>query len=96
MQRVGGARRKTRHKLAKERKKKGKISIRAFLQRFNPGEKVELRAEAAYQKAMYHPRFHGRVGKIGEKKLGRCYEVIIKDGSIVKRLFVHPVHMRKL
>ncbi|MBW3014542.1 50S ribosomal protein L21e [Candidatus Woesearchaeota archaeon] len=94
--RVGGSRRKTRYKLAKDKAKKGKISIRDFLQSFKPGDKVELRAETGHQKGMYHPRFHGKVGKVTDSKKGRCYEVVIKEGSMAKRLIVHPVHLKKV
>lgn len=94
--RIGGFRRKTRYKLQKDIRKKGKMSIRRFLQGFKPGEKVELRVESAYHGGMYHPRFHGMVGRIGEKKQGRCYEVLIKDGNVKKSLIVHPVHLKKI
>ena len=42
MKRTGGLRRKTRHKLKKNVRTKGKISLRRFFQRFNEGDKVYL------------------------------------------------------
>lgn len=95
VQRVGGFRRKTRFKLKKPLKKKGKISIKRFLQVFKEGERVILKAEPGYQKAMFFPRFYGKVGIVGEKK-GRCYEVKIKDGGVEKSLIVHPVHLERV
>ena len=62
--RVGGFRRKTRDKLKKNIKDRGKISITRFLQKFKINEKVNLVAEPSYQNGMYHPRFHGKTGKI--------------------------------
>ena len=92
--RVGGFRRKTRGKLSKNVSQKGKISLRKFLQTFNVGDKVDLKAEPAYQKGMYHPRFHGKKGVVS-KQVGTCYEVKIKDFTKEKTVVVHPVHMVK-
>lgn len=89
---MGGSRRKTRNKLRKRPRTKGKISIANYLQTFKAGEKVCLNAEPAVQKGMYHPRFHGKIGEIKGKR-GKCYEVVIKDGSKEKILVVHPVHL---
>ena len=46
------------------------------------------------QKGMYHSRFYGKMGVVKGKK-GRCYEVMITDGSKQKTLIVHPVHLKK-
>ena len=92
--RIGGFRRKTRSKLKKNKRNKGKVSLRRFLQSFNEGEQVQLVAEPAYQKGMYFPRFHGKIGTVVSQK-GRCYTVKIKDGNAEKTLIVHPVHLRK-
>tara|TARA_Y100000310_G_scaffold302635_1_gene340161 strand:+ start:18048 stop:18338 length:291 start_codon:yes stop_codon:yes gene_type:complete len=93
--RVGGFRRKTRSKLKKSKDEKGKISIRNYLQSFNIGDKVYLKAEPAVQKGMYYPRFHGNVGTI-IKKQGKCYKMEIKDGQKLKTLIVHPIHLKKV
>jgi len=92
--RIGGFRRKTRDKLAKPQKQKGKMSLTKFFQKFNEGDKVYLKADPAYQKGMYFPRFHGKVGVLKGKK-GRCYEVQIKDFGKDKTLIVHPVHLQR-
>ncbi len=94
MKHHGSFRRKTRHKLKKNYKQKGKISIRQFFQEFKEGDRVVLKAEPAYQKGMYYPRFHGKSGLILNKK-GHCYEVLIKDGNKEKLLIVHPVHLMR-
>lgn len=95
VQRTGGLRRKTRHKLQKKVRQKGKISITKYFQDFNKGDKVLLAVEPAVQSGMYHPRFHSKVGTIDSKK-GRCYSLSIKDGGKEKTLVVHPVHLRKV
>lgn len=92
MQHHGGFRRKTRGILSKNYKLKGKISLRRFFQELKEGDKVVMKAEPAYQKGMYYPRFHGKSGMVIGKK-GECYEVLIKDGNKEKMLIVHPVHL---
>lgn len=92
--RVGGFRRNTRYKMRKAVSKRGKISLRNFLQSFKVGDKVQLVAEPAYQKGMYHPRFYGKSGVVS-KVVGTCYEVKIKDFSKEKTVVVHPVHLSK-
>ncbi len=93
--RIGGVRRKTRHKLSKPASQKGKISITQYFQKFNEGDKVQLKAEPAVQKGMYFPRFHGKSGVIVGKQ-GDCYQISIKDIKKQKTLVVHPVHLKAL
>ena len=80
MKKTGGLRRKTRSLFKKHRREKGKLSLRNYLQAFNKGDRVKLSVEPAVQKGMYHPMFYGRNGIIKAKK-GKCYEVLITDGS---------------
>lgn len=94
-QRSGGFRRKTRSKLRKSKSDRGKISIARFVQRFNVGDRVCLKAEPAVQKGMYFPRYHGKSGIVSGKQ-GNCYYVKIKDGNREKTLLTHPVHLKKL
>ena len=93
--RLGGARRKTRQKFSKDYKTRGKISLRRYLQQLSPGDKVALTAEPAVNEGMYFRRFHGKIGTVA-KKLGSCYEVVIKDFDKTKHVIVHPVHLKKL
>ncbi|MBR9676134.1 50S ribosomal protein L21e [Candidatus Woesearchaeota archaeon] len=95
VQRKGGFKRKTRFKLQKSFRSKGKISISKYFQEFNAGDKCALKAESSLQKGMYHPRFHGKVGVVRDKR-GECYRVLIKDGGVEKTLIVHPIHLKKL
>ena len=95
VQRKGGFRRKTRYKLAKRAREKGKVPITAFLRRFETGDSVRLVANSWHQAGMYHPRFHGVVGKV-QGMQGTCYKVEIRDGNKRKVLVVHPVHLRNI
>jgi len=95
MKRIGGFRRKTKHKMSKNIRTKGKVSLVKYFQKFNQGDKVCLIAEPSIQSGMYFPRFYGKAGVIGEKR-GSCYVVLIKDGNSDKKLMVHPVHLKRL
>ena len=92
--RKGGVRRKTRYKLRKEKRQRGKISITRYFQSFKEGDRVLLDVEPAVQKGMYHPRFMGKSGIIRNKR-GKCYEVTINDLGKEKKLIVHPVHLKR-
>ena len=94
VQRTGGSRRKTRSKLKKNIREKGKISICKYFQKFQEQDRVRLNAEPGIQKGMYFPRFHNKTGIITGKQ-GDCYELQIKDGGRIKTLIVHPVHLKK-
>ena len=92
--RIGGARRKTRQKMTKSPQKRGKFSLRKYLQEFKMGDKVILKLESAVQKGMYFPRFHGKEGTVTEKQ-GRCYKIAIKDLKKEKIVIVHPIHLKR-
>lgn len=92
MKRIGGNRRKTRYKMKKSVSEKGKLHIKRFMQSFEEGEKVLLKAYSSYQKGLFCLRFHGKIGEVSGKQ-GDCYKVSIKDGNKKKVCVVHPVHM---
>ena len=94
MKRVGGFRRRTRHKYQKARREKGKISLQKYFQEFKVGDKVMLATEPAVQKGMYFRRFHSKVGTV-QGKQGRCYKVEISDLGNKKIVVVHPVHLKQ-
>ena len=95
MKKIGGLRRKTRSLFTKHARDKGKLSLKNYMQSFKQGENVELSLESSIHKGMYHPRFYGKRGEITNKK-GKCYEVLITDGSKQKTLIVHPVHLKRV
>lgn len=95
MKRVGGFRRKTRYKLRQSISNKGKLPVTRFLQEFEMGEKVLLKAEPSYQGGMFFLRFHGKIGEIVGKQ-GDCYLVAIKDGKKAKKCLSHPVHLQRV
>ena len=92
MKRVGGARRKSRYKMKKSISEKGKLHIKKFLQSFEEGDKVLLKAYPSHQGGLFCLRFHGKIGEVSGKQ-GECYKVNIKDGNKPKVALVHPVHL---
>ncbi|MFT7615295.1 MAG: large subunit ribosomal protein L21e [Candidatus Woesearchaeota archaeon] len=92
--RTGGARRKTRHKFQVSIREKGKISIRRYLQSFETGERVLLKAQPSIHKALYFRRFHSLSGIITGKQ-GSCYKVAINDQNKKKIVLTHPAHLVK-
>jgi ribosomal protein L21E len=92
--RIGGLRRKTRHKLSKPVRKRGKLSLSKYFQTFKLGDRVTLSAEPSVQKGMFGRRFAGKTGVI-EGKSGKCYKVKIKDIGKEKVILTHPVHLKK-
>ena len=95
MMRVGTSRRKTRGKMKKHFRKRGKVSLSEYFKPLNPGDKVILGVEPAVHSGLYHGRFMGRGGTV-IRKTGRCVEVRIQDGGKEKTLLIHPVHLRKI
>jgi len=93
--RIGQGRKKTRQKLRKNIRRRGKISIRDYLQNFKDGDKVQLIAEPAVQKGFYHARFYGKYGEIVGQQ-GTNYYVKIMDINKAKKLLVHPVHLKRI
>lgn len=94
MKRVGGFRRKSRYKMRKSLSERGKLNIKKFLQNFETGDKVLLKANPSYHKGLFCLRFYGKIGEV-LKKQGECYVVGIKDGNKHKNCIVHPTHLQR-
>jgi len=92
--RTGGFRAKTRKKLRKKPRSKGKVSMTRLLQSFKIGDRVVINQEAAVHKAMPHPKFKSRTGVV-VKKQGKAYMVRFTDGGKVKHALAAPVHLIK-
>ncbi|MFW6286160.1 MAG: 50S ribosomal protein L21e [Nanoarchaeota archaeon] len=92
MKRAGGNRRKSRDKMSKPLSEKGKLHIQRYIQFFEVGDKVLLKAYPSYHKGLFCLRFHGKIGEVVGTQ-GECYKVNIKDGDKLKRCVIHPVHL---
>ena len=94
VKRIGGSRRKTRYKLKRDPRKKGRINFKRYLEEYKKGDKVLLAPDSIVQKGMFDPKWVGRSGVISRKR-GKCYEVIIYEKGNMKQLIIHPVHLKR-
>ena len=92
---IGTSRTKTKKIFSVPKKLKGKLSISKFLQKFDKGDLVVLRASPGIQKGLYHKRFHGRTGRVAGVR-NKAYEVIVKDFGKAKTIIVPSVHLVKV
>jgi len=58
----------TRSLLRKPTREKGKPHISKLLQEYALGSEVIIKMDSSVQKSMPHKRFHGKIGKIKEKR----------------------------
>ncbi len=94
VKRIGTSRTKSRHKLSKNIRQKGKLSLTKYFQKFEEGDSVIFKAEPAVQTGLYNLRFHGKVGIVHGMR-GKCYKVTVKDFKKEKTMIVHPVHLKR-
>ncbi len=93
MRRSRGFRSKTRYKLKKSVREGRTNPITKRIQTFDENDLVQIIIDPSSQKGQPHPRFHGKTGKVAEKR-GRAYIVEINDGNKAKRLIVRPEHLK--
>jgi len=93
--RIGTKQRKTRYKFKRHYRQRGKIPLSQYFQEFQAGDMVNLKINSNVTFGWFFPRFYGLTGKITGEKRGTCYAVIIKDGNLEKKQFVHPIHLTK-
>lgn len=92
-QKSKGMRRKTRQKLSKKGRNRGRIAKQ--LQTFEEGDRVVLDIDPAVHSGMPHPRFHARVGTVEEQR-GDAYVVTVPDGGKEKQFTVNPAHLTEV
>jgi len=95
MKATGGQRSRTRYKLQKKKRNRGKVNINKIIKEFKIGDKVRILQEPAVQRGMPHPRFKNRTGLI-TKKQGSAYVVEIKDLNKKKLLVSTSIHIQKV
>ena len=82
----------TRSLLRKPTREKGKPHIGKLLQEYALGSEVIIKMDSSVQKSMPHKRFHGKIGKIKEKR-GRGYVISVPQGNAVKDIIVRAEHI---
>ncbi len=94
-QRTGGFRKKTRNKLRKNPRNRGKVNINKELQEFKISDKVRILQEPAKHKGMPHPKYKNRVGKVIGKQ-GEAYLIEVKDINKTKHILSRAIHLKKI
>jgi large subunit ribosomal protein L21e len=87
-----GYRAGTRSLSRKPLREKGKPKLTKFLQQYELGASVIIKIDSSQQKSLPHRRFHGKIGKIIEKR-GRGYVVKVAQGNAVKELITRTEHL---
>ena len=85
-------RKKTRDKLSRAVRAKGKTSVVRAIQEFETGSKVHVLIDPSIHKGMPHPRFHGKTGEVVGKR-GRAFVLKVTDGDATKTLIALPEHL---
>lgn len=92
MKKSKGYRSRTRHLLKKKLRERGKVRLSKLLYEYQPSTQVIIKIDPSVQKGMPHRRYHGRIGKIANKR-GRSYVVSVSQGKAVKEIIVRPEHL---
>jgi large subunit ribosomal protein L21e len=87
-----GYRAGTRSLAKKPFRLKGKPKLTKFLYEYENGANVIIKIDSAQQKALPHKRFHGKVGKVIDKR-GRGYVVRVAQGNAMRDIIVRTEHL---
>ena len=87
-----GYRAGTRSLMKKPLREKGKPKLTKYLQEYENGASVIIKIDSSQQKAQPLRRFHGKIGKIIDKR-GRGYVVRVAQGDSIRDLIVRTEHL---
>lgn len=93
MRKSHGLRRGTRDLFSKPAGSREGPRPEIYLSRIGVGENVLISVDPSVQKGMPHRRFHGKIGKVLEKR-GRGYVVEVRMGNKPKKITVLPDHIK--
>ena len=88
-----GPRARTRSASTKHHRDKGMPNVNAYLQKFEPGQKVHIKVNSSVHTGMPYRRFWGKTGTVLGVQ-GECYRIRVADMSSKKEIVVHPVHLK--
>jgi large subunit ribosomal protein L21e len=87
-----GYRAGTRSLMTKTQREKGKPKVTKYLYEIETGASVIIKIDSAQQKALPHRRFHGKIGKVIDKR-GRGYVVRVAQGNSTRDLIIRTEHL---
>jgi large subunit ribosomal protein L21e len=85
-------RKKSRDKLSRTVRARGKSSVVRAIQEFETGAMVHVIIDPSIHKGMPHPRFHGKTGEVVGTR-GRAFVLRVTDGNATKTLITLPEHL---
>ncbi len=89
-----GIRHRTRKVFRKSIREKGAVPpLSLVMIDYQPGDKVHIITNPSVHSGMPHRRYHGMTGTIVGRR-GKAYQVEVRVGSKVKKLFIRPEHLR--
>lgn len=89
-----GIRHRTRKVFRKPIRERGGVPPLSLLMiEYSPGDKVHIIVNPSVHAGMPHRRYHGMTGTIVGRR-GKAYEVEVRIGSKIKKLFIRPEHLR--
>lgn len=88
-----GLKSKSRRKLTKHPRQRGLPPVSRATQELCGGTKVTIFIDPSVPKGQPHPRYHGRVGVVRERR-GGAYVVDVRDGGSTKKVISRPEHLR--
>lgn len=90
-----GKRSKTRKKLRKNIRERGKLSTSKIIQDFPIDSKARIKINPSVPQGQPHAKFHGETGVITGKQ-GKAYVLKIKNGNKYKKVIAKPEHLEKV
>jgi len=88
-----GFRRRTRSLLRKSPRNRGLQPLGGLLREYKLDDKVVVKINSSVHKGAPHRRYHGRIGRIVEKR-GKAYVITIEDGGKNKTIIARPDHIK--
>ncbi|MHA1680242.1 MAG: 50S ribosomal protein L21e [Promethearchaeota archaeon] len=88
-----GYRRSTRSVFKKKVRDKGMSPLTSLLIKYDVGDIVDVKVDPSVHKGMPHRRFHGKTGRIIEKR-GKAFVVEIRDKKKMKFITTTRDHFK--
>ncbi len=82
----------TRSLMTKGPRERGKPKLTKFLYEYETGASVIIKIDSSQQKSLPHRRFHGKIGKVIDKR-GRGYVVSVAQGNSQREIIVRTEHL---
>ena len=82
----------TRSLMTKGPRQRGKPKLTKFLYEYETGASVIIKIDSAQQKSLPHRRFHGKIGKVIDKR-GRGYVISVAQGNSQRQIITRTEHL---